>query len=131
MAPAATKRMRGNCPKCKRKLTIGVESRVIDLADREPGYRPAGKPDYRHLLPLSELLITHLGVKAHTGKKVLGLYDTLIERFGSEMAVLLDASEADLGKVLDKSLVRLLQRNRDGKLDVRPGYDGEYGVLRG
>ena len=38
--PAETKRLGGRCPKCGKKLTVGVLSRVEELADRPVGSTP-------------------------------------------------------------------------------------------
>ena len=55
-------------------------------------------------------------------------YYKLIEKFGSEFAIMLDASENELGKVVDKKLTTLILKNRESKINVKPGYDGEYGI---
>ena len=34
-----------------------------------------------------------------------------------------------VGKNVEKNLIDLILLNRDGKLEVKPGYDGRYGVL--
>ena len=65
--------------------------------------------------------------------KTWKIYNTLLEKFGSEFNVLLDAAEGELKKVADEKLAAAIMKNRDGKIVVRPGYDGEYGkpILNG
>ena len=41
-APAQTRQAGGLCPECGKPLTVGVLSRVEDLADRPEGHTPAG-----------------------------------------------------------------------------------------
>jgi uncharacterized protein (TIGR00375 family) len=112
------------CPKCGKPLTIGVLHRVEELADREDGFRLKGAHDFKTLLPLSELIALSLGVKSPSGTRVDAVFQKLIKQFGSEYNVLL---EADL-KNVDEKLAGLIMKNRNGKIKVSPGYDGEYGI---
>jgi uncharacterized protein (TIGR00375 family) len=109
------------CPKCGKPLTIGVMNRVVELADRSEGEH-TGKP-FKTLLPLSEVIAFGLGVKSVSSKKVEKMYYDLVEKYGSEMEVLLNA-DLPKGKVED-----LILKNREGSLEVRAGFDGEYGVI--
>jgi PHP family Zn ribbon phosphoesterase len=43
---------RDNCPECGKPLTIGVLHRVAELADRPPGFRPAGSAGFTCLVQL-------------------------------------------------------------------------------
>jgi len=54
--------------------------------------------------------------------------DRLIETFGNELKVLLDASKADLMKATDRKIADAIIKIRDGKVGYTPGYDGVYGV---
>jgi len=112
------------CPKCSRKLTIGVLHRVEELADREKG-----PEDYfKTLIPLSELIASYFGTSV-SSKKVEQIHFKLMNLFKSEFNVLLDISYEDLKKVVDEKLAELIIKNRENKLEVIPGYDGEYGKL--
>ncbi|MFH1424421.1 MAG: endonuclease Q family protein [archaeon] len=115
------------CPKCGKKMTIGVLHRVEELADRKPGYVPKGKPDFRRMLPLSEIISMSTGVKQMHSKKVMGIHEKLIGEFKNEFAVLLNTSEGDLKNIVDEKLAGLILKNRIGKIKVKPGYDGVYG----
>ena len=44
----------GRCPECGGPLTVGVMSRVLDLADRPEGYRPDRAAAFERLVPLAE-----------------------------------------------------------------------------
>ena len=126
MSPVQTRDAKGICPKCRRGLTIGVLSRIEELSDREPGSRPQGAVPYRTLIPLSEIIVA-LNGGTLSSKKTWASYNRLVEAFGNEMKVLLEAPESDLKKASDESLAAAIIKNRQGKVEVRPGFDGEYG----
>lgn len=126
LSPAQTRAAKGICPKCGRPLTIGVEYRVEELADRPEGFKPKGAVSYHTLMPLSELISTVTGVKQLYSQKIWQIYNKLIAEFGSEFNVLLEAPEDKLKKI-DEKLAELILRNRRGELEVSPGYDGVYG----
>ncbi len=130
-SPEETKRLDGICPKCGKKLIIGVDYRVEELAKEPDGYRPRGAKPYYTLVPLHELIAFHLGTSLLSSKKVWAIYDALIHRFGTEFSILLDAKEDNLSAALhgDEALVRLIMLNREAKLPIRPGYDGVYGRI--
>ncbi|HDP73724.1 MAG TPA: DNA helicase UvrD [Candidatus Woesearchaeota archaeon] len=111
------------CPKCRRPLTIGVLSRVNTLADRA---EPKQSGSFRHLIPLSEI-ISALNGTAPGSKKTWETYNALIAAFGNEFNVLLNTPFDDLCRVVAKELAEVIIQNREGKIQVSPGYDGVYG----
>ena len=121
-SPNETKQHKGICPKCGRLLTIGVENRIEELADREKGM----KEDYIKLIPLHELIGVVYNIKLLNSKKVDDVYNLFIKEFGNEFNVLLKVSFEDLKKV-DEKVADVVIRCREGKINVKPGYDGEYG----
>ncbi len=116
------------CPKCKKQLTIGVLHRVEELADREEGYMPDNAVPFKSLVPLSELIAASVGQGVFT-KKVWDVYNLLISKFGNEFNVLLKVEKEELEKVAEKKLANIILLNRDGKIKVKPGYDGVYGKI--
>ena len=64
-------------------------------------------------------------------KKTWALYHEFIQKFESELAVLLDVSESNLLKTFPNEtlLVELIMLGRKSKLKVKPGFDGEYGKV--
>jgi len=129
LSPAEARKLGSICPVCRRKLTKGVEQRVEELADRPSGYVPSGKPGFKRLLPLSEIIATVLNVDEPSSQAVWKIYSRLIKRFGNEYSVLLAASEEALTETAETQFVEAILKVRAGSVTVIPGYDGVYGKL--
>jgi len=136
-SPEETKAHQGLCPKCGRPLTIGVMSRVEELADRPPPsterrnglhYYENRIPYYR-LVPLDELIASVYGL-GPAAKKVQAEYNQLIKLFGGELEILTNTPPQALeaGKV-DPRIIDGLEAVRRGAINFRPGFDGEYGKM--
>jgi len=117
------------CPVCRKRLTKGVDQRVEELADRPVDFKREGAPGFMRLLPLSEIISTVLGVDSPSTQTVWHKYYALIEKFGDEYSVLIDAPLDTLASVVDLSLAETIVKVREGVLKVTPGYDGVYGQL--
>ncbi len=126
--PEESKKSNGVCPRCKRKLTIGVLSRVEQLADRPAGFVPKDAIPFKTLLPLYEIISHVTGVKQLYSKKVTEEHDKIISRFGTELNVLLNASEGELKAVTHEKIADAIIKLRTGSLKFKPGYDGVYGI---
>jgi PHP family Zn ribbon phosphoesterase len=103
-------------------------SRVDDLADRPLGAVPEGAPTYRSLVPLDEVIADALGMGRGT-KGVMEQYEQLLRTFGSEFAVLLDAPIEAIAEASLPIIGEGVRRVREGKLNIEPGYDGEFGTV--
>ncbi|MBX6768548.1 MAG: AAA family ATPase, partial [Actinomadura rubrobrunea] len=128
LEPKETRDLGGRCPECGKPLTVGVLSRVEDLADRPEGYRPEGAADFRSLVPLPEVMSEILGVGPKS-KKVLGEIARLTAVLGPELAILEEVPVDDIAAhvpLLGEAVARL----RRGEVIREAGYDGEYGVIR-
>jgi len=126
MKPGDSKKIKDICPKCGRKLTVGVLERVEELADR-PDVKPKDAVPYKALTPLSELLSVAIG-KAVAAKAVWSEYYKLVGRERSEFDVLLNLNLDELKKLTTGKIADLIIKNREGKIAIKPGYDGVYGV---
>ncbi len=126
--PKRTREINGKCPKCGRKLTIGVEYRVEELADRPIGFLKPGGVPFKKLLPLHELLAAAYGSNLAT-KRVEEEASKLLSNFGAELGILLHVPVEELKKVTHEKIAELIILNREGNLKIDPGYDGEYGKL--
>ncbi|MDP8296754.1 MAG: endonuclease Q family protein [Candidatus Orphnella occulta] len=125
-SPEETKRHKGLCPKCNRPLTVGVMSRVDDLADRPDGFVPKNATPFKRMVPLQEI-IAEAHKKGVQTKSVQSEYQRLVHYFGTEFEVLLHATEADLASCLSERLLQAVVKVRNGDLIISPGYDGEFG----
>ncbi len=128
LSPEETKKYNGLCPVCGRPLTVGVLSRVEELADRPVGFEPPNAIPFKSLIPLLEIIGETLGV-GPASKKVQAVYQELTKALGSEFNVLLFASLADLKSATQPEIVEAISRVRQGKVQVAPGYDGVYGKI--
>jgi uncharacterized protein (TIGR00375 family) len=128
-SPQESKRYNGNCPVCGRELTIGVVNRIEELADRPEGYKPPGAIPFKHFVPLQEIIADAMKVMT-ASKQVQMEYDNLVKNFGSEFAVLLGPSRADLEKVSLPEIAEGVIRVREGRVSVVPGYDGVFGKIK-
>jgi PHP family Zn ribbon phosphoesterase len=129
LSPKEAEKFGNICPVCRRKLTKGVEQRVEELADRPASYLPSGKPGFKRLLPLSEIIAAVLNVDEPSTQAVWKIYNALVERFSDEYTVLLDASKEALNEVVDEQVSDAILRVRAGAVTVVPGFDGVYGKL--
>ena len=126
-SPEKTKELNGICPVCKSSLTIGVDNRVEQLAENPVGFKPKNAKPFCKLLPLHEIISLIVGGSLQT-KKVWEIYNFLIKNFKNEFNILLNVSRNELlEKDVDKKLIDLILKNREGKIKVKPGYDGAYG----
>lgn len=128
LSPAETKANGGICPTCRRPVTVGVLSRVEALADRPEKFKPAGALEFWSLVPLEEIIAETVGTRVGT-KKVNAVYDVLLQTFGNELAVLLDAPIEKIESNTQPSVAEAIKRVRAGKLHIEPGYDGQYGTV--
>ncbi len=117
------------CPKCGKKLTIGVLHRVEELADRESGEGRPGRVPYRNLIPLNEVIAEALG-KTPECQGVWDLYFRFIREFGDEHTILTEVPVADLARVSPERVPEAVDRMRKGQVSIAPGHDGEYGQVR-
>lgn len=129
MSPKKAASVGGICPICSKPMTKGVDDRVEELADRERGFTPEGAAEFRRLIPLHEVIAKVEGVVTLNSKKVWRVYNLLVERFGNEYTVLLEASLEELEEVVNERLARAITAIRDGRVSIRPGYDGVYGKV--
>lgn len=128
-SPDETKQNKATCPVCSRRITVGVLSRVEELADRNQGFKPAGVPDFWSLVPLTEIIaeVYDIGVGS---KKVNDQYEALLHALGNELDILLNTDLADIEAASSPLLAEAVNRVRAGKLHIEPGYDGVYGKVR-
>jgi uncharacterized protein (TIGR00375 family) len=125
--PKEAIKLNNKCPKCGKKLTIGVLQRVEELADRPEGFVPKDAIPYKSLLPLYEIISYVMEIDQLYSKKVMEEQDKLIAKFGNELNVLLNAKRDELLRVTNTKIVDAIIKTREGKVNFIAGYDGVYG----
>lgn len=126
--PAETKEHKGICPVCHKPLTVGVDYRVDELADRAEDFRPKNTKRVEYIIPLPEILSELLGT-GPASKKVTSRYHELISKLGNEFD-LLRALPIDQIREADELLAQAIERLRSGRVVREPGYDGVYGTIK-
>lgn len=129
VAPKEALKNRNLCPVCGRKLTVGVMHRVEDLADRPEGFIPDDAIPFKHMIPLDQIIADARGVREMT-QTVEREYMELVNKCGSEFNILLRMSEDELKGKLPQRITEGIIRVREGKVNILPGYDGEYGTVK-
>ncbi|MCM8763050.1 MAG: endonuclease Q family protein [Candidatus Omnitrophica bacterium] len=127
-SPKESRERNNKCPKCGRPLTVGVMHRLEQLADRPEGFMPPNAIPFKNLIPLDEIIAEAKGL----GKGSIAVereYRAIVARFGTEFEVLLKASRQDLLKGLSPRIAEGVLRMREGKVSIKAGYDGEYGII--
>jgi DNA helicase-2/ATP-dependent DNA helicase PcrA len=128
LEPEQTRELDGRCPNCGGKLTVGVMSRVLDLADRPPGSQPDRAQPFTCLVPLDETVAQVLGVGTGS-KKVRSELARLRSRLGPELTILRELPLEEIGKTGGAPLAEAVRRVREGELSIAAGYDGEFGTV--
>ena len=126
LTPQEAESLGGLCPVCGKKLTIGVQHRVEELADRPLGQpRPQQKP-FESLAPLPEVIAACTG-NSETSKKTQARYQAMLQQLGSEFHILRQAGFEDIQRVAGPAVAEGIRRLRLGQVERVPGYDGAFG----
>ena len=129
------------CPVCRRRMTLGVMQRTEELAQRDAGaFRDAGgficvdrrgksgRPPFRSLVGLQQIVAESMGRGVNT-KGVQARYMQLVEEFGNELHILMDADTSDIKRVGGERIAEGVERVRKGDIHIEPGYDGVFGKV--
>ena len=130
------------CPVCGKGLTVGVMSRVDNLANRSIGEigvirddkgiiksKNFDRPGYRMLVPLLQVIAEALS-STPTSQKVLNEYKKFTSNFWGEIKILTKISLDEIKKISGPKISEGIDKNRRGDLMIDPGYDGVYGVVK-
>lgn len=123
LSPLETKEASGRCPICGKRLTIGVQHRVDELADRNEGFRPDGAKPFESLAPLPEVIAASTGCST-ASVKASALYELMLRELGPEFYILREAELADIGRAAGPCVEEGIRRLRMGRVQRTPGYDG-------
>lgn len=147
-SPNDARKLGMTCPVCGKPLTLGVASRVETLATKEvvtitetdslgvcwikPSLKAGdslNRKPYVMLVPLLEILSESLEAGV-TSQAVSSLYDHLIQKFGSEFAVLLKTPISDLENLAGTRVAEAINKVRSGDIFIKPGFDGVFGTVK-
>jgi len=117
-------RLKWKCEKCGGIIRKGVKDRVSELSSYKKPKHPEFRPPYIHMLPLSEII--KMCYPHANNKEVKERKNGLIERFGSELSILLHVNISELCKA-DEKIGEVLEKIRNGKLNFVPGGGGKFG----
>jgi len=126
--PVETMKYKTICPVCGRKVTVGVMHRVAELSDRDDFTTAENKHPFYSLIPLKEILSEILGVGPQS-KSVSNHYAALLEKAGPEFNILLQLPLDQLSYRGGELIAEGVKRMRTGNVDIKQGYDGEFGRI--
>lgn len=142
-SPNDTRKLGTTCPVCGRPLTVGVMSRVEELASLE--IETKGEMDkfgvrwikdkeekrtpYVMMVPLLEILAEALGSSV-ASQKVQVAYDQMINILGSEFKILLETDLEEISNAAGPKISEAISKVRSGDIVIEPGYDGVFGKVK-
>ncbi len=116
------------CPKCGKKITIGVMHRIEELSDRDQGNSPPLRIPYINLIPLNEIIAQAIEKTAEC-KSVWDIYFRFIHEFENEQNILTEISSAELKRIHPERISLGVERMRKGAVKIVPGHDGCFGDI--
>ena len=129
LSPVEAERLGGICPVCGKKLTMGVDHRVEQLADREEGFVKKDGKKYESLVPLPEVVAACMGYSI-ASKKVQGCFEQMMQTLGTEFDILRNVPAEDIKSCAGERIAEGIENVRTGNVKRIPGYDGEYGKIQ-
>jgi PHP family Zn ribbon phosphoesterase len=132
------------CPACGKPLTVGVESRVMELSDRLLTEKDilfaknsAGltfvddsakkRKPFVSIIPLSEVMAELNGGSAVKGERA---YTDITEKLGTEFDILLRIPYEKIESYGGSRLKQAIEIIRSREAYVDPGYDGVFGTVK-
>lgn len=128
LSPVEAERLGGICPVCGKKLTMGVDHRVEQLADRAEGFVKKDGKKYESLVPLPEVISACMGYST-ASKKEQGCFEQMIQTLGTEFDILRNVPSEDIKSCAGERIAEGIENVRTGNVKRIPGYDGEYGKI--
>ncbi len=127
--PRVAEKFGWRCPKCRDQIKKGVDYRISEeLADLPAGKHPEHRPNCVHTIPLSEIIALSMGIKNAWSEKVQAEWKKFIDKFGTEINVLITAPISELESI-SKDVAVYVEHFRNGKIQYVPGGAGVYGKL--
>ncbi len=115
------------CQKCNAKIKRGAKDRINMLSDGK-SESPSFRPKYIHIIPLADIIAKTKNVKGLTTSTVQKWWKAFIDKFGSEIHILIDEPIENLAEV-DKQIANSIRLFRADKTIMLSGGGGNYGQL--
>jgi uncharacterized protein (TIGR00375 family) len=120
-------RLKWHCPECGGGvIKKGVVDRINELAEWDTPHHPPVRPRYVHIIPLAEVISLVTGVRTMTGRKIKERWDSLIQKFGTEINILIDSDIEEIKKA-DPEVGKVIEKFRADKIRYVSGGGGQYG----
>ena len=129
LTPKETIKNKGLCPECGKPVTVGVMARIEELADRKEGEKGKRARPYYSLIPLVEVVAEARGM-GPSSKAVQEIFHKMLNKLGGEISILRDCPIKDIQACVGDVVAEGVRRMREGKVNIAPGYDGEYGIVK-
>jgi uncharacterized protein (TIGR00375 family) len=113
------------CPADGGIIKKGVADRAKELSG---GGEARPRPPYVHVLPLAQIIQTMEGASSPNTKKCKEIYARFIERFGNEIAVLIDIPVPEL-RAVHAGVADAIAALRSGRVTLHAGGGGRYGTF--
>ncbi len=120
------RKLKMRCP-CGGLIKIGVKDRISDIAEWDEPHHPDFRPQYTHILPLTEI-ISLVYEKGITTVFVQKIWKEMVQKFGSEIGCLIYAPISEVRKT-DPKLADVIKSFRENTLKIQPGAGGMYGKI--
>lgn len=120
------KSLKWKCSECNGIIKKGVKDRIEELATYEQPKHPEHRPPYLHLIPLSEIIAKAINMSS-SSNKVQEIWNDMIEKYGNEIRIMVDEPLSSIDT--DPRVKNAIEAFRKGKIKVRPGGGGEYGIV--
>lgn len=114
------------CPLCGGSIKKGVRDRIVELVSLTKEKVNVTRPPYVHIIPLAEIIAKSLNMTGVTSNTVQRVWKEFIDKFDSEIKVLLDVSIDQL-KDVNESVAKAIDMFRRGKTLMIVGRSGQYG----
>ena len=121
-------RRRWKCS-CGKRIKKGVKDKIFEKADFSMPQHPPHRPEYIHLIPLTEIIAKAIGQRTPFTQTVSKRWNELVTQFGSEIKVLIDTDINDISKITVPAITEAIQAFREKKVIIKPGGGGEYGTI--
>ncbi|MCL4366647.1 endonuclease Q family protein [Patescibacteria group bacterium] len=130
------------CPKCGKKLTIGVAQRIEKLATRasedlklvtKDGLITSAafsqRPGFKMLIGLEKIIADSLKMTT-SAQKVKAEYNKLIEHLDNEINILTTVPIARITSYSGQKIAEGVEKVRHGEVEIKPGFDNTYGEIK-